>query len=512
MTIYYVSANGGSDSSSGTSQTSAFATLQVAANKVQAGDRVEVMDGTYRSGFSITHSGTSSAPITFEAMAGQHPIISAGGQWYGIDINNASWVTIKGFEVVGGAQSVTQSYAESQENNLDNPITAGNGIIAHGSAATHDTIEGNNVHDWSGTGITTMQGDYFSVIGNTVSGNTKWSPYGNSGISLGFLTAADSSTGYHNIISGNIAHDNEELIPFHSVGYISDGNGIIVDSNGSGYNGRTLVENNLSYHNGGSGMHTVNSNHVDFLYNTTYRNDQNINNGEIGSYSSSDIRIENNIMVAAAGKAVDPVSGGSNVVTDYNVYSGGTPSPVGAHSIIADPAFASAGSGDFTLQGSSQAIDKANSELSVSSDILGEPRPVGAGYDIGAYEFQQDGGNPPPPPPVVTPDTLILVLSEDAYKGNAQFIAKVDGVQIAGPTPVTALHRRGQSQDFTYQHAWGAGTHQVEIDFINDAYGGRPNKDRNLYIEKVSYDGASYGATPSELGVNSAFIATVGHS
>jgi hypothetical protein len=112
----------------------------------------------------------------------------------------------------------------------------------------------------------------------------------------------------------------------------------------------------------------------------------------------------------------------------------------------------------------------------------------------------------------VPTDKLVLSLSEDAYNGNAQFIAKVDGQQIGGPTAVTALHSQGQSQDFTFQQAWGAGTHNVEIDFINDAYGGSPHKDRNLYINKVTYDGASYGATPKELLWNSSFNVTVGHS
>jgi hypothetical protein len=111
----------------------------------------------------------------------------------------------------------------------------------------------------------------------------------------------------------------------------------------------------------------------------------------------------------------------------------------------------------------------------------------------------------------VSLDTLVLALSEDSYNGDAQFIAKVDGKQIAGPTSVTTLHSSGQSQNFTFQQAFGSGTHQLEIDFINDAYSG-PGRDRNLYINKVTYDGASYGATPHELASNGSFVVTVGHN
>src|SRR5207248_2600614 len=70
---------------------------------------------------------------------------------------------------------------------------------------------------------------------------------------------------------------------------------------------------------------------------------------------------------------------------------------------------------------------------------------------------------PPPPPPQIGPDQLVLLLSEDRFGGDAQFIAKVDGVQIAGPTAVTTLHSSGQSETFNYTGMWPAGAHDLEI-------------------------------------------------
>lgn len=42
---------------------------------------------------------------------------------------------------------------------------------------------------------------------------------------------------------------------------------------------------------------------------------------------------------------------------------------------------------DFHLQINSPAIDSASSIYSVSTDFDGNIRPVGNGYDIGAYEY-----------------------------------------------------------------------------------------------------------------------------
>ena len=118
------------------------------------------------------------------------------------------------------------------------------------------------------------------------------------------------------------------------------------------------------------------------------------------------------------------------------------------------------------------------------------------------------GGQPPPPPPPSV-DTLILTLSENAYNGDAKFVAKVDGVQIGSGT-VTANHADGKTQNFTFQHDWADGIRHVEVDFTNDFYGGSQLKDRNLWIDQVNYDGKNYGpASPTVLLNNGAFLIDV---
>ncbi len=80
---------------------------------MQAGDIVEVMNGTYTgpsqgSVVDITTSGTASAPIIFQAAPGQTPIIDTTDCWQGIYVQ-ASYVVINGFTVVGNAANYNYS-------------------------------------------------------------------------------------------------------------------------------------------------------------------------------------------------------------------------------------------------------------------------------------------------------------------------------------------------------------------------------------------------------------------
>jgi hypothetical protein len=87
------------------------------------------------------------------------------------------------------------------------------------------------------------------------------------------------------------------------------------------------------------------------------------------------------------------------------------------------------------------------------------------------------------------PGKLILHMSEDAWNGDAQFKLRVDGVQVGGIHTVTALHSKGQVQEFSFDGSWSAGEHKIEVQFLNDAYGGTASADRNLYVEAIEVGG-----------------------
>ena len=99
-------------------------------------------------------------------------------------------------------------------------------------------------------------------------------------------------------------------------------------------------------------------------------------------------------------------------------------------------------------------------------------------------------------------DTLVLHFSEDAWNGDAQFIASVDGNGLGAAQSVTALHGLGQSQDFAFKDQFGSGQHDLKISFINDAYGGTPDTDRNLYVDSVDFNGTHYAAATAPLYSN----------
>ncbi len=270
MTTYYVSSIVGSDKNAGVSASAPLASLQAAEALTKPGDTVEVMNGTYTGGgnvLTISTSGTASAPITFEAAPGATPVINSSGDWQGIEID-ASYITIEGLTIVGDAAnynlaSATAGYSTGNAN-LD-----GNGIAATSGALVHNLIiENNTVYNEPGGGITINNGDYLQILNNDVHDNAHWSAYGTSGISIGSSENFDNGPAPHIIISGNTSVNNSNLVPEYRAGKITDGEGIILDTN-PGYTGGFLIENNTTSGNSGPGIELFLSNNAVITGNTT---------------------------------------------------------------------------------------------------------------------------------------------------------------------------------------------------------------------------------------------------
>jgi Ca2+-binding RTX toxin-like protein len=106
-------------------------------------------------------------------------------------------------------------------------------------------------------------------------------------------------------------------------------------------------------------------------------------------------------------------------------------------------------------------------------------------------------------------DTLVLKISEDAWNGHAQYTVKVDGVQVGGVLTASASHALGQSDIVTLKGNWGSGAHKVEVNFLNDAWGGTSSTDRNLYVDGITYDGHSVANSMVALMRNGSFEVAV---
>ena len=149
-------------------------------------------------------------------------------------------------------------------------------------------------------------------------------------------------------------------------------------------------------------------------------------------------------------------------------------------------------------------------DLASSSAALETPRTVD--FTVPAIPISVAPSVPAPAPvqPPVTntpaqttvgsgPDTLTVKVSEDAYNGHAQFTLKVDDVQVGGTLTAGASHALGQSDTFTLKGDWNDGSHKVSVTFLNDAWGGSPKLDRNLYVDKIAFNGVDLASSSASL-------------
>lgn len=434
---FYVSAQG-SDAADGRTEQTAFATVQKAVNAAQPGDVISVMDGTYNapSAVSITKSGTPAAYITLRAHPGHQPTLRTRG-WDVIKFEkDASYWEIRGLTIRGNRpdlklQDATADGLLKEKDGkpyYGDPLYNGNGISIHdrgnpqNARPHHIRIIGNTVVDNAGGGISVINCDYVTVENNIVRDNCHFMRYAGSGISIFRSWNFDDFKGHKMFVIGNVTSGNRTFVPWTHIGKISDGNGIIVDDNinsQSGaskipYEGRTLVQNNLSYGNGGSGIHAYASRFVDIVHNTAYHNAQSpelIWRQIFAGGKCDDVRIFNNVLHAPRGKPLDLSieKSSHNIVYannllfgdgDNKVRSGGGLGAGGgsdtgdlAGNVQADPKFAKPSLdpavADFRLASGSPGIDAGNGAHPgvPRNDLLGQKRPQGAAPDVGAYEM-----------------------------------------------------------------------------------------------------------------------------
>lgn len=437
----YVSAIQGSSSNNGLSEQSPKKFIQEGADLSNPGDTVFIMDGIYDRNkasykdiyilkLTQNHSGEEDRYITYKAFPGHHPVIAPTGRIWTTVMINASYIIFDGIEIKGDNQNLTyedalESYRLATTSGLwdDYKIAPYNttglsigGLGKESEAPTHVIIRNCIVHDLPGGGIGASQADYVTFENNLVYNNSWYTHSATSGISIihPYDSSFDGDEGYRNIISGNICHSNWTLIPWNRTKDFSDGNGIILDINHYGmsdngaptkdqgeYPGRTLVVNNLSVNNGGSGIHTFGAYHVDIINNTAYHNGHKYyaawagasNYAEIYSNGCKDVNIMNNIMCGwANGGSCNMKPGNATEKYAHNVYFRGKIFYQDPTDRVGDPKFVNESldmlEGDFHLQQGSVAIGLGDRTLpgAPTVDFDGNPRD-GIRLDAGAFQF-----------------------------------------------------------------------------------------------------------------------------
>ena len=440
---YYVSPHG-SDANDGRTVATAFAKPQKALDVSRPGDIIDVLSGTYISpngpstsppasgGLSpvanFTHPGTPAAWIVLKNYPGQHPTFFSNG-WNIVGIGLGSkehpytgpalaYLEIRGLHIRGEGDVVKTKYPDAMDKPDSRSNSNGISIGAPSSVLAHHIRIADNLVEFAPAMGISGGADWMTVENNICRSNAWTNIYASSGISVAGSENFDAQVNvYKQLIRNNICCHNQNYEMWIDLGRYSDGNGIILDVNegpdpnsgtpdpahpASKYLGRTLVQSNLCYDNGGSGIHTVQADHVDVINNTVYLNSasMHLEYSEMFSYSSKDVHFINNILVApvanvAAGEKPEPVNKldgkNTNVTFSHNVYFGGNIAPtLGAGDMIADPLFIKPSIDDrvanFHLRPDSPAVGRgATVPFSPLLDLDGKRRRQGS-PSKGAYE------------------------------------------------------------------------------------------------------------------------------
>jgi uncharacterized repeat protein (TIGR01451 family) len=306
------------------------------------------LDGNAFSGNSAGWGGAiflefSSSPLTGNTFAG-NTVSRAGGA---LNVHQSPAI-ISGNDFIGntalygGAMRLYLSVATLTANNISGNESSdyGGGLHLWFSAAT---LSGNTILDNTAGGdggAFELWGSNATFASNTIISNTA----GGNGGAFDLLQSDPSLT--NNVIAENQAP--------------GDGDGLYLDNSSPNLAHNTIAANGGA---GGEGVHVA-----------------------IGSTAAMA-----NTLLVGHGTGIHVVSGSAATLeatlwgndTDW---SGDGTVVTGTINVWGDPAFVGPGMGDYHIGPGSAALDQGV-DAGVATDIDGQPRPIGTGYDIGADEF-----------------------------------------------------------------------------------------------------------------------------
>ncbi len=406
---YYV-APGGSDAAAGTSA-APWATLQYAANRVNPGDIVHVRDGGYV-GFNATRGGTAAMPVRFVGEGMDVRITTRNAVTPdGINVEGADYVTIDNFIVNGmprtGVRCAVSRFVTIRRIRAD--MNARWGIL---TGCCPDIIIEDNVTSRS----VAEHGIYFSNSADrpTIRRNTSFLNRANGihmngdlSINCGAVTTTDGII-RNAVVERNVIYSNGS----------GGGSGINCDGVSD-----SIIRNNLIYDAlasgislyqidaGGPSQNNLVVNNT-IIQSATGRWAINIVGGSTGNTLRNNILFTNH---AFRGAIVIDAASRMGFTSNYNLLTprlsadGDTTTlalaawqalgyDLNSMASTAAANFVNVATNDYHLRAGVPAVDRGEATRAPPDDIEGLPRPVGAAFDIGAYEYRtgvpMDGGAP----------------------------------------------------------------------------------------------------------------------
>jgi len=443
MTTYYV-AKTGNDTNPGT-ELHPFLTIQTAANISQAGDTVFVKAGIYNEKVTIKNSGSVGNWINFSAAPGtsKDTVIIDGTNisnpidWDGlIVIKNSKFIKVYGFRVQNSTKSgivvigsanggIKWSHITLENNHTYNTYNAG--IQAYGGG-DNLIVDGNEIEGAAngGTGYFSQEClsiayniDIVEVKNNTVHDCTM-NGYGGGGEGIDLKDGVSNGLVHHNhvfnVVSVGIYIDafsrhNYNIQVYNNIVHDINrkwGIGLAAGCEHGGVLENVSFYNNIVYHCDLSGAYSELAYDGSTIRNINFINNVFFNNGVSHYYLAggiylkpiyvgmSNIRIANNIVndnyafeiAVGSWNTIPGLVVENNLIYPFrNNTNGQCVETKGINYVEASPLFVNDASADFHLLFGSPAINAGSSIDAPGIDFDGNPRPIGEGYDIGAYEY-----------------------------------------------------------------------------------------------------------------------------
>ncbi len=425
--IYFVSTSG--DDSNDGSFARPWRTIAKAKNTIAAGDIAYIRDGVietreeiYGAVLSIETGGTNSAPKALIAYPGAAVTVGSTSLEFGIRIPNNQgtvandWVIAK-LVLRGQVSSVEMGGDGSSRwrvvgNDISCPVGDGQTGCFAAALASNIAFLGNNVHDISRQGPQPSKqyhAVYFTTDTNHVEVGWNHIHDNNTCRAIQFHSSPlEGNTGYNqydlcvhdNLIYGDVCDGIVFATVDPSKGPVRVFNNIIFDvglgppppDGDANYSGIYVAGGTNTGPDGTGTVEIFNNT----LYNCGARKLLPNAIGDEGAFSRGPdspgliMSLKNNIVYAVNGEDyIAPSSTTSLINGSNNLWFGGSTTPAFmTGNLSSDPLFVDAAARDFRLKAGSPAID-AGSATGTNRDYLGNGRPQGRAYDLGAHEFQQ---------------------------------------------------------------------------------------------------------------------------